>query len=98
MSAMESSLHNKKERMMKNLNTAEALKMFQNLDSGDSDGDGELSELGNESDLSWVHENTSSESESESVPRKKRRLSPAATAYSAQGELHCTVLSYNLGY
>ncbi|XP_073345276.1 uncharacterized protein [Pagrus major] len=86
MSAMESSLHNmsKKKRMKRNLNTAEALKMFHNLDSGDSDG-GNPSELGNESDLSWVHEDTSSESDSESVPRKKRRLSLAATAHNAQG-------------
>ncbi|XP_036951566.1 activating transcription factor 7-interacting protein 1 isoform X2 [Acanthopagrus latus] len=85
MSAMESSPHIKKERTEKNLNTAEALKMFHNLDSDDSDGDGDLSDLGNESDLSWVHETTSSESDSECLPRKKRWLSPAATAQSAQG-------------
>ena len=52
MTAMES----KKERMKGNLNTAEALKMFQDLESGDSDG-GALSEFGEDSDCSWVHEN-----------------------------------------
>ena len=73
MSAMKLSLHNmsKKERMKRHLNTAKALKMFNNLGIGDSDG-GCTSELGNDSDLSWVHENTSSESDTEPVPRKKR--------------------------
>ena len=67
MSAMESSRHNMSK---KGKATAEDLKMFHNLDSGDSGG-------GDPSDLSGVHENTSSESDSECVLRKKRRLSPA---------------------
>ena len=55
MSAMESSRHNMSK---KGKATAEDLKMFHNLDSGDSGG-------GDPSDLSGVHENTSSESDSE---------------------------------
>ena len=54
MSAMESSRHNMSK---KGKATAEDLKMFHNLDSGDSGG-------GDPSDLSGVHENTSSESDS----------------------------------
>ncbi|XP_044078407.1 uncharacterized protein LOC122888254 [Siniperca chuatsi] len=68
------------ERMKRKMTAAMALEMLQNLDSDDSDA-GDLSEVESDTDLSFVQENTSSssESDSESIPRKKRRLLSSET-------------------
>ncbi|XP_074485815.1 uncharacterized protein LOC141764447 isoform X1 [Sebastes fasciatus] len=73
-----------------------SLTMLQDLDSDNSDG-GELSEVesDNNSDLSWVYENSSSSSESDSeyIPQKKRRsLSPETTDPDVPGDPRCPVL------
>lgn len=88
------------ERMKRKMTDAMALEMLQNLDSDDSDA-GDLSEVESDSDLSFVQENTSSssESDSESIPRKKRRLLSSETrdpdvpfTADVPGELPCAPL------
>lgn len=91
------------EQMKRNVSVAMeqsvALEMLQNLDSNDSDG-GDLSEGESDSDHYWVNESTSSSSESDSefIPRKKRRLSletkdpDVQLTAKAPGELCCPFL------